>query len=73
MITPLELNTCQVTLSFACGKSIALMPNVSICKGAQKHCIASRESSAIGSGYTHIVVSAESIHPCCVVPISFTL
>ena len=71
--TPLELNTCQVILSLAWGQSIALIPKLSICKGAQKLSIESRDNWAIGSGYTHIVVSLESIHPCCVCPISFTL
>ena len=70
---PLELITCQVILSFAWGQFIALIPKVSICKGAQLAETKFTDSSAIGSGYTHIVVSLESIHPCCVWPISLTL
>ena len=71
--TPLELNTCQVILSLAWGQSMALIPRVSICRGAHTDATKFTDNWAIGSGYTHMVVSLESIHPCCVWPISLTL
>ena len=62
-------------LLFACVLiyGTACIASVSICSGAQYIGTLFRFSSAIGSGITHMVMLAESIHPCFVCPIRVTL